>query len=190
LAKKVRQYGFFSYATSEALHLSEKEKDKILSIFAGIEDELSGRIDDFSQDIVVAQLELLLNFAERFYKRQFTTRKVVNNDLLQKLDDLLEDYFNSDKSLNQGLPTVQFLADQLYLSPSYLSDMLRSLIGQSAQGYIHAKLIEKAKEQLSTTSLSVSEVAYTLGFEHAQSFSKLFKTKTNLSPLEFRRSFQ
>jgi AraC family transcriptional activator of pobA len=130
-----------------------------------------------------------LNYANRFYKRQFITRKAASNDLLQKLEDVLDEYFNSEKSLSQGIPTVQYLSDHLNISPSYLSDMLRSLTGQNAQQHIHHKLIEKAKEKLSTTSLSVSEVAYELGFEHPQSFSKLFKTKTNLSPLEFRRSF-
>ncbi len=189
LAKTMKQYGFFSYSTNETLHLSEDEKVIILSIFQLIETELSSRIDDFSQDVVISQIELLLNYANRFYKRQFITRKAVNNDLLQKLDDLLDDYFNQETSANQGVPTVQYLAERVNLSPSYLSDMLRSLIGQNAQQYVHDKLIEKAKEQLSTTSLSVSEVAYALGFEHSQSFSKLFKTKTNLSPLAFRRSF-
>jgi AraC family transcriptional activator of pobA len=189
LAKNIKQYGFFSYAANEGLYLSENEKETIISIFKMIEHELNSRIDDFSQDIVIAQIELLLNFANRFYKRQFITRKVANNDLLQKTDDLLNDYFNNDTSLQQGLPTVQFLADHVNLSPSYLSDMLRSQTGQNAQQYIHIKLIEKAKEILSTTNLSVSEVAYALGFEHPQSFSKLFKSKTNLSPLEFRKSF-
>jgi AraC family transcriptional regulator, transcriptional activator of pobA len=131
----------------------------------------------------------LLNYANRFYKRQFITRKGVNNDLLQKLEALLDNYFNNETSFSKGIPTVGYLAEHLNLSPSYLSDMLRSLTGQNAQQLIHDKLIEKAKEKLSTTRLSVSEVAYTLGFEHSQSFSKLFKTKTKLSPLEFRRSF-
>ncbi|ANH84164.1 AraC family transcriptional regulator [Niabella ginsenosidivorans] len=189
LAKKIRQYGFFSYSANEALHLSETEEATVISIFKMMEQELNSRIDDFSQDVIIAQIELLLNFANRFYKRQFITRKAVNNDLLQKLEDLLDNYFNKETSLNDGLPTVQFLAARLNLSPNYLSDMLRSLIGQNAQQYIHSRLIEKAKEILSTTRLSVSEVAYTLGFEHPQSFSKLFKSKTNLSPLEFRRSF-
>ena len=189
LAKKIRQYGFFSYSTNEALHLSEKEKETIISIFRMIEEELNGRIDDFSQDVVISQLELLLNFSNRFYKRQFITRKAINSDILQKLDDLLNDYFNNEESISQGPPTVGYLAEHVNLSPSYLSDMLRSLIGQNAQQYIHDKLIERAKEILSTTSLSVSEVAYALGFEYSQSFSKLFKTKTNLSPLEFRRKF-
>jgi AraC-like DNA-binding protein len=189
LAKAIRQYGFFSYSTNETLHLSEEEKTTIMSIFSMIETELNSRIDDSSQNVVISQIELLLNYANRFYKRQFITRKAVNNNLLQKLEDLIDDYFTSELSLNQGVPTVHYLAEHLNLSPSYLSDMLRSLIGQNAQQYVHEKLIDKAKEKLSTTSLTVGEVAYALGFEHSQSFSKLFKTKTNLSPLEFRRSF-
>ncbi len=189
LAKKIRQYGFFSYSTNEALHLSDTEKETIISIFKIMEEELKSRIDDFSQDVMISQLELLLNYANRFYKRQFITRKAVHHQLLQKLEDALEEYFNSDKSLSQGVPTVQYLAKKLMITPSYLSDMLRALTGQNAQQHIHNKLIEKAKEKISTTSLSISEIAYELGFEHPQSFSKLFKTKTSLSPLEFRKSF-
>jgi len=190
IAKNIRQYGFFSYSTRETLHLSEEEKSTIFELFHMIEKELSGRIDDFSQDVVISQIELLLTYANRFYKRQFITRKAVNNDLLQKLEDVLDDYFSGEIALDKGLPSVAYLAEKVNLSPSYLSDMLRSQIGQNAQQYIHDKLIEKAKETLSTTNLTVREVAYALGFEHSQSFSKLFKTKTNLSPLEFRRSFQ
>lgn len=189
LSKNIKQYGFFSYSANETLHLSEDEKTTIIEIFKMIEKELSSRIDDFSQDVVISQIELLLNYATRFYKRQFITRKAVNNDLLQKLEDILDDYFIGEKSLNHGIPTVQYLSQRLNISPSYLSDILRALTGQNAQQLIHHKLIEKAKEKLSTTSLTVSEVAYELGFEHPQSFSKLFKTKTNLSPLEFKRSF-
>lgn len=189
LAKKIRQYGFFSYSANEALHLSEDEKAIIISIFEMIGTELSSRIDDFSQDVVVAQIELLLNYANRFYKRQFITRKVMNHDLLQKLDDCIESYFMNETPIHQGLPTVGYLAEHLNLSPSYLSDMLRALMGQTAQQYIHGKLIEKAKEKLSATNLSVGEIAYALGFEHPQSFNKLFKMKTDVSPLEFRRTF-
>jgi AraC-like DNA-binding protein len=189
LARKLRQYGFFSYSANEALHLSETEKATILAIFGMIEAELSSRIDDLSQDVVISQIELLLTYANRYYKRQFITRKAVNNEVLLRLEDLLESYFGDELSLHRGIPTFQYLATQLNLSPSYLSDMLRSLMGQNAQQYIHDKLIEKAKEKLSGTSLSVSEVAYALGFEHSQSFSKLFKKKTKVSPLEFRRSF-
>ncbi|QRR02437.1 helix-turn-helix domain-containing protein [Dyadobacter sandarakinus] len=189
LAKNIRQYGFFSYSTRETLHLSEEEKATIFDIFKMIEKELGSRIDDFSQDVVISQIELLLNYANRFYKRQFITRKAISHDLLQKLEEVMDQYFGDQLSVNQGLPSVAYLAEKVNLSPSYLSDMLRSLIGQNAQQYIHDKLIEKAKENLSTTNLTVREVAYTLGFEHSQSFSKLFKAKTNLSPLEFRRSF-
>ncbi len=189
LAKKIKQYGFFSYSANEALHLSDHEKETIISIFKIIKEELHSRIDDFSQDVMISQIELLLNYANRFYKRQFITRKAINSDLLTQLEEKLDEYFNNGSSVSHGIPTVQGLAEKLNMSPSYLSDMLRSLTGQNAQQHIHNKLIEKAKEKLSTTSLSVSEVAYALGFEHSQSFSKLFKTKTNLSPLEFRRSF-
>lgn len=160
-----------------------------MGIFKNIEEELSSRIDDFSQDVIISQIELLFNYANRFYKRQFITRKVASHGVLQKLDELLDDYFNSEKAASDGLPTVQYLSDLLNMSPSYLSDMLRSLTGQNTQQHIHLKLIGKAKEKLSATNLTVGQVAYELGFEHPQSFSKFFKTKTNFSPLEFRRSF-
>ncbi|RYD81031.1 MAG: AraC family transcriptional regulator [Sphingobacteriales bacterium] len=189
LAKTIKQFGFFSYSANEALHLSDEEKETILSIFVLIEKELKSRIDDFSQNVIISQLELLLNYSNRFYKRQFLTRKTANSSLLQKLEEILEHYFESNNTVLKGLPSVQYLAESLNVSPSYLSDMLRSLTGQNAQQHIHNKLIEKAKEKLSTTGLSVGEVAYALGFEHPQSFNKLFKTKTQLSPLEFRRSF-
>jgi AraC family transcriptional activator of pobA len=189
LAKKIKQYGFFSYSANEALHLSDKEKSTIISIFKIIEEELNSRIDDFSQDVIISQIELLLNYSNRFYKRQFITRKAVSNDLLQQLEEILDEYFGNEQSLSLGIPTVQYLSERMNISPSYLSDMLRSLTGQNAQQHIHNKLIEKAKEKISTTSLSISEIAYELGFEHPQSFSKFFKTKTSLSPLQFRRSF-
>lgn len=189
LSKKIKDYGFFSYAANEALHLSEKEKETILSIFKIIDDELKSRIDDFSQDVIISQLDLLLNYSNRFYKRQFITRKAVNSDLLQRVEEILDNFFNKEQSLSQGIPTVDNLSEQLNLSAGYLSDMLRTLTGQNAQQHIHAKLIEKAKEKLSGSNLSVSEIAYQLGFEYPQSFSRLFKTKTNLSPVEFRQSF-
>ncbi|MEN2401623.1 helix-turn-helix transcriptional regulator [Flavobacterium sp. MC2016-06] len=189
LAKKIKQYGFFSYAVNEALHLSDKEKSTVFSIFKIIEDELQNRIDDFSQDVLISQIETLLSYSNRFYKRQFITRKVINNELLQKLEDILDNYFDNENSSNQGVPTVKFLSEQLNISPNYLSDMLRSMTGQNAQQHIHNKLIEKAKEKISTTKLTITEIAYQLGFEHSSSFTKIFKSKTNLSPLEFRQSF-
>ncbi len=189
LSQEIKKYGFFSYSTNETLHLSQEEKRTIISIFKMIEIELNGRIDDFSQDVTISQIALLLNFANRYYKRQFITRKAINNDIIQKLEIYLDDYLSGTKPLNEGIPTVQSLGNLVGLTPSYLSDMLHSLIGRNAQQFIHDKLIDKAKELLSTTSLSISEIAYQLGFEYSQSFNRLFKSKTQLSPLEFRKSF-
>lgn len=189
LQKTIKEYGFFSYAVNEALHLSEKEEAMLDTIIKNIEQEYGSVIDKFSQDVIVSHIELLLNYCNRYYNRQFITRKTANDELLIKLDELLVSYFDTGKNQQLGLPTVQYLSAQLNVSPNYLSDMLRSLTGQSTQHHIHTKLIEKAKEILTTTSLSVSEIAYQLGFEYPQSFSKLFKNKTNVSPLEFRHSF-
>ena len=189
LAKTIKQYEYFSYSVHEALHLSEKEEGMIIGMLQNMEQEYHSNIDKFSQDVMIAQLELLLTYAERFYHRQFITRKISNHQILQRLEDILTDYFNSDVLTKKGLPTVQYIANALNVSPSYLSGLLKTLTGQSTQQHIHDKLMEKAKEKLSTTDLSVSEIAYALGFEHPQSFSKLFKTKTNQSPLEFRQSF-
>jgi len=189
LAKTIRQYEFFDYSVTEALFLSEKEEATVTGIMQNIEQEYHSNIDKFSQDVIIAQLELLLTYAERFYHRQFITRKITNHKILNRLEDILTEYFNSDALSQKGLPTVQYIADKLNISPNYLSELLKVLTGQSTRQHIHDKLIEKAKEKLSTTDLSVSEIAYELGFEHPQSFSKLFKTKTNLSPLGFRQSF-
>lgn len=189
LAKNIKNFGFFSYDTNEALHLSDQEKTIVIGLLDSISNELNTAIDEVSQDVIVSYIEVLLNYSNRFYKRQFITRKTVNSDLLTKMDGILEDYFNQQETLTKGLPTVEFLASALHLSPHYLSDMLRNLTGQNAQQHIHEKLIEKAKEYLTTTSFSVSEVAYALGFEHPQSFNKLFKKKTEETPLSYRQSF-
>jgi AraC family transcriptional regulator, transcriptional activator of pobA len=189
LAKSIKQYEYFDYSVHEALFLSEKEEITIIGLMKNMEQEYHSNIDKFSQDVIVAQLELLLTYADRFYHRQFITRKISNHKILDRLEDMLNEYFNSDDLTTKGLPTVQYIAGALNVSPNYLSGLLKTLTGQSTQQHIHDKLIEKAKEKLSTTDLSVSEIAYELGFEHPQSFSKLFKTKTNLSPLEFRQSF-
>ena len=189
LGKLIRRFGFFAYESNEALHLSEKEKEIILNLLKNIREELENPIDDFSQDIVVSHLETLLNYSNRFYKRQFITRKTASHDLLSQLEQILDDYFTAEQGLSSGLPTVDYLASRLNLSPRYLSDMLRSLSGQSAQQHIHEKLIEKAKEYLSTTNMTVAEVAYRLGFEYPQSFNKLFKNKTELTPVAFKARF-
>lgn len=189
LGNSVNQYGFFSYAVSEALFLSAKEKKIIGNLFSTIANELDSNIDQFSQDVLVSQIELLLNYSNRFYNRQFITRKTANHEIINTLDNLLDEYFIKDSGLEKGLPSVQYASAQLNLSQRYLSDMLRSLTGQNTQQYIQKKIIGQSKDLLSSTSFSVAEIAYKLGFEHPQSFSKLFKTKTNLSPLEFRQSF-
>lgn len=188
LAKKIKQYEFFDYAVNESLFLSEKEETVIVGILQNIQQEYHTNIDKFSQGIIISQIELLLNYTERFYERQFITRKITNHKILTRLEEVLDEYFDTDL-FGKGLPTVQHIAHELHVSPSYLSSLLKTLTGQSTQQHIHDKLIEKAKEKLSTTELSVSEIAYELGFEHPQSFSKLFKAKTNFSPLEFRASF-
>lgn len=189
LAKTIKNYEFFGYAINEALFLSEKEEKTMVDILLHIQQEYKSNMDKFSQNIIIAQLELLLNYAERYYQRQFLTRKINNHEVLVRLEDFLDSYFNGEEAINKGIPTVQSIADTLNVSPNYLSSLLKVLTGQSTQQHIHDKLIEKAKEQLSTTQLTVSEIAYTLGFEHSQSFSKLFKNKTNQSPAAFRASF-
>ena len=186
LGKNIKNYEFFDYAVNEGLFLTDKEQEKINSLVADIKQEYSNNIDNFSQDIILSHVETLLNYSQPYYHRQFLTRKKNYSQILDRLEKLLNDYFSQDIT---GLPTVAYLAENLNVSPSYLSSMLRALTGQNTQQHIHDKLIEKAKEKLSTTDLSVSEIAYTLGFEHLQSFSKLFKSKTNLSPLAFRASF-
>ncbi|HLP54784.1 MAG TPA: helix-turn-helix transcriptional regulator [Fluviicola sp.] len=189
LAQKIKKYDYFDYSVNEALFLSEKEETIINSIAGNIQNEYHANMDKFSQDIIISHLETLLNYAERFYQRQFITRKITNHRILDRLENLLSDYFNSDDLVSKGLPTVQYVSDSLNVSPTYLRSLLKTLTGKSTQQHIHDKLIEKAKEKLSTTDLSISEIAYELGFEHPQSFSKLFKTKTNQSPMEFRLSF-
>ncbi|KMQ61509.1 AraC family transcriptional regulator [Chryseobacterium angstadtii] len=189
LAKNIKKFGFFSYDTNEALHLSDQEKTIITGLLDNIKSELHTAIDEVSQDVIISYIEVLLNYSNRFYKRQFITRKAVNSDLLSNMETILDNYFNNEQTLKSGIPTVEFLASELHLSPHYLSDMLRNLTGQNAQQHIHEKLIEKAKEYLAGTNFSVSEVAYALGFEHPQSFNKLFKKKTDKTPLSYRQSF-
>jgi len=189
LAKGIKQYDFFGYAVHESLFLSEKEEIAIVGIMQNIQQEYHSNIDKFSQGIIISQIELLLNYAERFYHRQFITRQIANHNTLDQLEDLLTDYFNNDDLLAKGLPSVQDISDKLHVSPNYLSGLLKTLTGKSTQHHIHDKLLEKAKEKLSTSKRSVSEIAYELGFEHPQSFSKLFKIKTEMTPLEFRRTF-
>ncbi len=189
LAKNIRKYEYFGYAINEALFVSGKEEDILMGIIKNVEREHHGNIDKFSQSIIISQIETLLNYAERFYNRQFITRKKTGHQILAQLEDLFSAYFKDEMTSKKRLPTVISFSDKLALSPKYLSSMLKALTGQTAQQLIHEKLVDHAKEQLSTTTLSVSEIAYELGFEHPQSFSKLFKAKTSLSPLAFRQTF-
>lgn len=189
LAKTIKQYEFFDYSVHEALFLSEKEETIITGMMQSIQQEYHANIDKFTQEVMIAHVELLLTYAKRFYERQFITRQKSNHQLLDRLESLLDGYFDGDLIAKKGLPTVAYVAETLNVSPGYLSGLLKVLTGLNTQQHIHQKLIDKAKEKLSTTELSVSEIAYGLGFEHPQSFSKLFKTKTSLSPLEFRHSF-
>jgi AraC-like DNA-binding protein len=189
LAKTIKQYDFFSYSVNEALFLSEKEEQILNNLVAQMRSEYEANIDRFSCDLLIAHLELLLTYGQRFYHRQFLTRKIANHKILEQLEDFLDSQFNDNPQLKNGLPTVQEVAGHLNVTPNYLGSVLKVLTGQSTQQHIHDKLIDKAKEQLSSTGLSVGEIAYALGFEHPQSFSKLFKSKTNFSPLAFRQSF-
>lgn len=189
LASKIKQYEFFGYGVNESLFLSEKEEGTMLDLLHQIQREYHANTDSFSQNIIIAQLELLLSYAERFYQRQFLTRKISNHEILGRLESLLESKFQQDYLYEHGVPSVVSLAEELHLSPNYLSSMLVSLTGQSTQQHIHDKLIIRAKSQLSSTSESISEIAYLLGFEHPSSFSKLFKKKTSMTPKQFRDSY-
>ena len=189
LAKSIKQYDFWDYSLHENLFLSEKEEMQIEEIIKNINREYHSNIDKYSKLIIISQIETLLNYGDRFYNRQFITREKVNHLMLEQVEQCLSSYFSDNNLISKGLPSVEYLAGVLNISPKYLSSTLKVLTGQNAQQHIHDKLIEKAKEKLSTTNMTISEIAYGLGFEHLQSFSKLFKNKTKHSPVAFRRSF-
>jgi AraC-like DNA-binding protein len=189
LAKTIKEYDFFFYETKEALFLSEDEEQVILRIFENINKEYQASIDTYSKHIIITHVELLLNYAKRFYGRQFITREKPSHTILEKLELELNGYFTQDNLINRGIPSVVDIAESLSMSPNYLSSLLKELTGKSTQVHIHEKLIEKAKEKLTLTSFSISEIAYGFGFEHPESFSKLFKSKTKQSPQEFRASY-
>ncbi|GAB3280616.1 helix-turn-helix domain-containing protein [Larkinella harenae] len=188
LAQRIHEFGFFSYAVNEALFLSDKEKQTVVQLFQAIRTELDNHIDPFSDDVLVSQLELLLNHSNRFYNRQFLTRKNVNHELIHRMNTWLQDRFDRADTVLDGLPSPQDIAAYLNISQRYLSDMLKTLTGHTTQQHIHLALIEKAKILLSQTTLSTAEIAYQLGFEHPQSFNKLFKKRTHVSPADFRQS--
>lgn len=189
MVRKIKTFDFFQYAVNEALFLSDKEERVIVELLLKIEQEYQSNMDKFSQELIVAHLEMLLIYSERFYERQFLTRKKSGFELLERFEQLLTDYFREGQLIEKGIPTVSAVAEQLNISPNYLGTLLRMHTQQNTQQHIQNRLLDFAKERLSTTNLTVSEIAYELGFEHPQSFSKLFKQKTNQTPLEFRQSF-
>ncbi len=186
LGKTIKVYSFFLYEMNEALHLSEKEQKVLTDIIQKIDIELLENIDKHSQTLIVSNIELLLNYCTRYYERQFIIRKHVNNDILTKVEAILLDYFQSPLLSENGLPTVKYLAEKVNLSANYLSDLLKKETGMNAQDRIHYYLIEEAKTLLVTSNLSIGELAYKLGFIYPQYFSRLFKAKTGLLPLEYR----
>ena len=186
LGKTIKNYSFFSYETQEALHLSEKEKQTLYDCVLKIENELSENIDSHSQRLIVSNIELLLNYCSRYYERQFITRKSINKDVLTQFETALKAYFSSQETKKNGLPSVKHLADKVCLSANYLGDLLKKETGMNAQEHIHSYLIEEAKNLLQGSNISVSELAYSLGFEYPQYFSRLFKSKTGMTPMEYR----
>lgn len=186
LARAMKDYTFFSYEVSEALHLSEQERQTVIDCLNNIEVELHRGVDKHSKMLIVSNIELLLNYCVRFYDRQFITRENVNKDMLGRFESILNDYFESDKPENIGLPSVQYCADQLHLSANYLGDLIKKETGKSAQEHIQLKLMDIAKERMFDTGKSVSEIAYELGFKYPQHFSRLFKKRMGCSPNEYR----
>lgn len=186
LQTRIRSYHFFEYAVTESLILSEEEEAFIEQIFIQMEKEALRPIDKHSQDVIISSLELLLTYADRFYTRQFLTRKPKYNTLLARFEQYLDELIHTGAIPEHGVPNVAAIAAQFHLTPKYFSDLIRQHTGRSAQQHIHDKLIEAAKEKLSGTALSVSEIAFLLGFEHPQSFSRLFKLKTSCTPSEYR----
>jgi AraC-like DNA-binding protein len=186
LGKNISHYKFFDYQTHEALHLSDDERQLILDIFAKIEFELKQPIDKHSKKLIASNIELFLDYCQRFYDRQFITRDVVHKGILEKFEGLLNNYFASDKPHLNGLPSVAYFADELHLSANYFGDLIKKETGKSALDFIHLQLLESAKEKILDASKSISEVAYELGFKYPQHFTRLFKQKVGVSPNEFR----
>jgi AraC-like DNA-binding protein len=185
LADKIERYNFFQYEVTEALHLSDEERKTIEDLRDKIVVEYSQNLDRHSQNLIIANIELLLDYCLRFYDRQFITRSNLNSDLVSKFERILKGYYQSELEV-QKMPSVHFCAEQLHLSANYLSDLLKKETGKTAQEHIHLFVMEKAKTRLRHGSESISEIAYSLGFEYPQHFSNLFKAKTGYSPRAYR----
>ena len=186
LGQSIKSYNFFSYSANEALHLSERERAIVTDCFAKIESELQHGIDKHSKQLITINIELLLNYCLRFYERQFITREIANKDVLQKFEQYLNDYWDSNTPIEHGLPSVGYFADKIHLSPNYFGDLIKKETGKSAQEYIQFKVIEQAKDRIANTSLTMSQIAYELGFQYPQHFGRLFKKQTGQTPNEYR----
>lgn len=187
LGKKIKEYSFFSYSVSEALHLSEDEKQTLTELIYAIEKEYKANLDQFSQGVIVTAIEQLLNYSQRFYGRQFLTRQKLNNDFISRFEQLVSEYFHSNELIKKGLPTVDYFANKLNLSASYLTDLLKKETGKTTKEYLQIQVIEKAKYKLLNSNDRVNEIAYNLGFEYPQYFNRLFKSKTGMTPIEYRQ---
>lgn len=186
LAKSIQEYNFFSYNTNEALHLSEQERQIVLDCFSKIEFELQQSIDKHSKKLIASNIELFLNYCERFYDRQFITRDTIHSGILEKFEGLLNSYFSSEKPQMIGLPSVAYFAETLHLSANYFGDLIKKETGQSAKEYIQNKIIDVAKNKTFGTDKTVNEIAYELGFKYPQHFTRFFKQQTGVTPNEYR----
>lgn len=185
LEKNIKQFSFFDYRINEALHMTAEERDVIVSLMRQLEQELKFPADKQQNSIIVGFINLLLRYAQRFYNRQFITRTIANNDILSRFESLLHDYFDNDRQLSEGLPTVQMCSERLFMSPNYLSDVIKKTTGDTANHYIKRFVIQLAKNRL-MAGLSSSEVAYSLGFDYPQHFARTFKKMTGLTPTDYR----
>lgn len=186
LGQHIKEYTFFSYEANEALHLSEREREMVVDLFHKIAHELEHAIDRHSKRLIAAHIELLLDYCLRFYERQFITRQNVNNDILSRFERLLDDYFAGELASENGLPTVKYFAGQLCLSPNYFGDLIKKETGRTAQEYIQFKLMDVAKERILDPSKTISQIAYELGFQYPQHFTRLFKRMVGTTPNEYR----
>lgn len=187
LGKEIKQYSFFSYDSTEALHLSEEEKEVILDCLDKIQMELEHSIDKHSKRLISKNIELLLDYCMRFYERQFTTRSNVNKDILVRFEEMIDEYFQGEQLQQEGLPTVKYFADKICLSPNYFGDLIKKETGKTAQEIIQNKIVNQAKEWIVSTDKTVSQIAYELGFQYSQHFNRLFKKNTGLTPNEYRK---
>ena len=186
LGADIKKYSFFSYSSNEALHLSGRERAVVMDCLAKIASELEHGVDKHSKQLIAINIELLLNYCLRFYERQFITREIANKDVLQKFEQYLNEYWESNASIEKGLPSVGYFADKMHLSPNYFGDLIKKETGKSAQEYIQFNIIERAKDRIANTTLTMSQIAYELGFQHPQHFGRLFKKQTGQTPNEYR----